>query len=239
VAIIYINDLHGVEYYHTMLSEMTAAGYDTTTAVVMAEAVPPYTEDVELVVKQAQDSGADALCCFVYVPTTNAVTTQCMALGYNPNALVLGPGGNFEFYHLIYGEAVEGVIGFGVWNANSSPELADFAQMFNDRWGIAQADWWGAAPYYAGLQCLEQAIEQAGTLDNDAVRDVLATGHFDTILGDTWFYRPGINVGGGILAVECYAGQVGQWQNGVFEVIDPGDKRTAEPIYPKPDWPTE
>ena len=235
VAIIYINDLHGVEYYHTALSEFTMAGI----SVVMAEAVPPYTEDVELVVKQAQDSGADAFCCFVYVPTTNAVTSQCMALGYNPKALVLGPGGNFEFYHLIYGDAVEGVISFGAWNEHSSPELAEFSEKFIERWGIGQADWWGAAPYYAGLQCLEQAIIEAGTLDQDAIRDVLATGHFDTVLGETWFDMTAGGEGGGLLAVECYAGQIGQWQNGVFEVIDTGDKRTADPLYPKPDWPAQ
>jgi branched-chain amino acid transport system substrate-binding protein len=58
VAIIYINDLHGVEYYHTSLSEFLKAGIN----IVMAEAVPPYTEDVELVLKAARDSGADALC---------------------------------------------------------------------------------------------------------------------------------------------------------------------------------
>jgi branched-chain amino acid transport system substrate-binding protein len=234
VAIIYINDLHGVEYYHTALSEFTMAGIQ----VVMAEAVPPYAEDVELVVKQARDSGADAFCCFVYVPTTNAVTAQCMALGYNPKALVLGPGGNFEFYKLIFGDAViEGVISFGAWNAKSSPELADFSQRFIDRWGIGQADWWGAAFYYAGLQCLEQAIVEAGTLDQDAIRDVLATSHFDTILGDTWFDMTADGEGGGLLAKECHPGQVGQWQNGIFEVIGPADKATADFIYPKPAWP--
>ena len=42
---------------------------------------------------------------------------------------------------------------------------------------------------------------------------------------------------GGLLAVDCYAGQIGQWQDGVFEVIDPGENRTADPIYPKPGWP--
>jgi len=233
VAIIYINDLHGVEYYHTALSEFTLAGIQ----VLMAEAVPPFIENVELVVKQARDSGADAFCCFVYVPTTNAVTSQCMALDYNPKALVLGPGGNFEFYHLIFGDAVEGVISFGAWNEHSSPPLADFSQRFIARWGIGHADWWGAAPYYAGLECLEQAIVKAGNLDQDAIRDELATGHFDTILGDTWFNMTNGGKGGGVLAVECYAGQIGQWQSGIFEVIDTGAKRTADPIYPKPNWP--
>jgi len=33
-----------------------------------------------------------------------------------------------------------------------------------------------------------------------------------------------------------HPGEWGQWQKGVFEVIDPGEKRTAAPIL-KPDWP--
>jgi len=32
-------------------------------------------------------------------------------------------------------------------------------------------------------------------------------------------------------------GEIGQWQKGVFEIIDPGKKRTAKPEYPKPEWP--
>jgi hypothetical protein len=33
-----------------------------------------------------------------------------------------------------------------------------------------------------------------------------------------------------------HPGEIGQWQNGKWEVIDPGKKRTAKPIYPKPEW---
>ena len=40
-----------------------------------------------------------------------------------------------------------------------------------------------------------------------------------------------------ILDNSCYAGQMGQWQNGFPQVIDPGAKRTAKAIvYPKPAW---
>jgi hypothetical protein len=52
-----------------------------------------------------------------------------------------------------------------------------------------------------------------------------------------WWDIFGNGKGGGLLPQECYAGQIGQWQNGFFEIVDPGEKRTAEPIYPKPDWP--
>jgi hypothetical protein len=34
-----------------------------------------------------------------------------------------------------------------------------------------------------------------------------------------------------------HPGEIGQWQNGSWEIIDPGNKRTAAPIYPKPAWP--
>jgi branched-chain amino acid transport system substrate-binding protein len=234
-AIIYINDLHGVEYYHTSLSEFMKAGID----IVMAEAVPPYTEDVELVLKAARDSGADALCAYVYPPTTIAVPGQAIAIGYSPKAMVLGPGVNFEFYKDIYGaETLEGLIGFGAYNKKSSPELSEWIDEFIDSFGLGAMDWWGGAFYYAALECFGQAIEKAGSLDNAKVRDVMASEHFDTILGDTWFDMTAGGEGGGLLAKECHPGQVGQWQSGTYEVIGPEDKATStKVIYPKPSWP--
>jgi branched-chain amino acid transport system substrate-binding protein len=245
VAIIYINDLHGVEYYHTALSEFTKKGI----SVVMGEAVPVGASDVELVLKQARDSGADAFCAFVYPPTAMSVLGQSMAIGYNPDAFVIGPGVNFQFYLDMFGPQVcEGLIGFGAWNRESSPALNDFADMLVEHFGEigvaafgdeeAFIDWWGGAFYYAALQCLEQAIEKAGTLDQEKIRDVMATEHFDTILGDTWFDMTADGEGGGLLSVECHPGQVGQWQSGIYEVIGPSDNMTTSVIiYPKPAWP--
>jgi branched-chain amino acid transport system substrate-binding protein len=244
-AIIYINDLHGVEYYHTALSEFMKAGIQ----IVMAEAVPPNTEDVEMVLKAARDSNADVLCAFVYPPTTMSVVGQSMAIGYNPKAMVLGPGVNFQFFLDIFGpQVLEGVMGFGAWNRKSSPALDEMADKFVSVTGEAgkaafgddQAflDWWGQAFYYAALQCFEKAIEMAGTLDNKAVRDVMASNHFQTVLGDTWFDMTADGKGGGLLSKDCAPGQVAQWQNGIYEVIGPSDKMTTDQIiYPKPNWP--
>ena len=233
VAIIYINDLHGVEYYHTALSEFLKAGIN----IVMAEAVPPFAADIELQLKEARDSKADVLCSFTYPPTSLSTVGQAIAIGYNPKAMVIGPGACFQFFYGAFGPATEGVMGFGAWNAKSSPAAKAFADKFIKRWGEGYADWWGAIHYYAGVQCFQQAIEKAGTLDQKKIRDVMATNHFQTVLGDTWFDMSAGGAGGGLLATPCYAGQIGQWQKGVFEVIDTGAKRTAPPIYPKPAWP--
>jgi branched-chain amino acid transport system substrate-binding protein len=250
-AIVYLNDLHGIEYDHTAYSEFTRVGIN----IVMNEAVPPYTQDVELVMKEAKASGADVFCAFVYPPTTMAVVGEAMALDYNPNAIVIGPGSSAEYFRLIFGDAVNGIIGFGAFNRQSSPALNTYTDHFIDftkddaqkMFGAPEGmlDHWASAIFYAGLQCLQQAIEKAGTLDNTKVAEVLATSHFTTIFGDTWFYRPGGTVGGGILAKECHPGEIGQWQNGVFQVIGydgvtailPHYVITAPIVYPKPAWP--
>jgi hypothetical protein len=55
----------------------------------------------------------------------------------------------------------------------------------------------------------------------------MASKTYETALGPMKFEK-GFNTN--------HAGEIGQWQKGVFEIIDPGKKRTAEPEYPKPAW---
>jgi branched-chain amino acid transport system substrate-binding protein len=241
VAYIYISDLHGIEYAHTSESEFLKRGIQ----IVYSEGVLPTATDLTPMLKQARDSGADAFCAYTYPPVSINVYGQAMELGYNPKAFVVGPGANFQFYYDIYGPMTEGLVGFGAWNRKSSPalnELTDWLVESSGEMGLAAfgdeeafVDWWGAPFYYGMLQFFEQAITKAGTLDQAVIRDVMATEHFDTVLGDTWWdIHDG---GGGLLALECHPGEVGQWQNGIYEVIDPNEHRTAEPIYPKPPFP--
>ena len=57
----------------------------------------------------------------------------------------------------------------------------------------------------------------------------MATSHFNTVLGDTWYEN-------GLMAKESHPAEIGQWQNGVIELVG-GNKTTADLIYPKPAWP--
>ena len=75
---------------------------------------------------------------------------------------------------------------------------------------------------------MQQAIEKAGTLNREKIRDVLASETFETVIGPVK-YVDQFNVQS--------PGEVGQWQNGAFEVVAAKEKRTAAPIYPKPPWP--
>jgi branched-chain amino acid transport system substrate-binding protein len=124
--------------------------------------------------------------------------------------------------------AAEGVMGAGTWN----PQVkADGAEGYFDRhvkMAGQEPDRWASAACYASGQILQQAIEAAGTLDPAAVQEAIATGEFNTILGTVKFENQ-FN--------KTYPGNIGQWQNGEFMIIDPGENRQADPVYPKPDWP--
>jgi branched-chain amino acid transport system substrate-binding protein len=117
-------------------------------------------------------------------------------------------------------------MGAGTWN----PQVSEAGQGYFDRHVAlagAEPDRWASAACYASGQILQQAIEAAGTLDPAAVQEAIASGTFDTILGNVTFENQFNTV---------YPGAIGQWQNGEFLIIA-GDNKQADPVYPKPEWP--
>ncbi|MFC1864166.1 amino acid ABC transporter substrate-binding protein, partial [Thermodesulfobacteriota bacterium] len=227
VAINFIEDLHGIEYSGQASNELSKKGIE----IKMIKSTPPDIKDVAPVLKEAQRLNVDAYLSFTYPPVTFPTVLTAQAIGYNPKAMFLGPGGNFEVIKNVCGAATIGIFGEGAWNAKSSPRHAEFVKKYTARNDPSTLDWWGHDVYWCSLQVFQQAIERAGNFDHKKIRDIIANEKFDTILGETWFEDQ-------MLAEECYAGQVGQWQNGIFEVVDVSPKRTAKPIYPKPPFPT-
>ncbi|NLM52619.1 MAG: ABC transporter substrate-binding protein [Firmicutes bacterium] len=224
-AIIFIADQHGIEYSGDLVPKLEMAGID----VVFSKSIPLGIQDVSALIEEAKAKNVQALLCCAYPDENFKVFQQCMESDYNPDVLLFGPGICLEVFYEIYGEAAEGVMGWGAWNEKSSPEMADLAKRLTEHQGRRNVDWWGGAIYYSGLQILEQAIERAGTLDNAVIKDIIATEKFDTVMGEVWFEKGGV-------PAECYPGQVGQWQNGIFEVVAPSEKATAKPLIPKPAW---
>jgi len=227
VAMVYLNDLHGAEYSGSALPLIKAKGIN----VVLSKSIPVGIKDMAPIIKEAKALNAEAFLCFAYPDENILALTQTIELGYEPKLYLSGPGGNFAFFAGIFGPALEGVMAWGAWNAKSSPAHKEFADKMVKEYGEGSLDWWGHNVYYASLQVLQKAIEKVGSLDQKKLRDALSKEKFDTILGPTWFDATHS------LALECYAGQIGQWQKGVFEVIAPKAKATAAVVYPKPKWP--
>jgi branched-chain amino acid transport system substrate-binding protein len=225
----YIADLHGIEYSGVAGAEFGRVGIKILGNV----SLPPDLKDFAPVVLDAMASGADAFCVFAYPDQVMPITGTMIGLGYNPKAVVMGPGANFGFYHTAFGPQVEGVCNFGCWNDKQTPALKQLADTLYTGKPEDIQDWWGHDYYWASLDIWKAAVEQAGKIDQKAVRDILATTKLDTVLGPTWFTMFGD--GGGLLAKECHPGEIGQWINGKDEVIG-GNIPTADFVYPKPEW---
>ncbi len=233
--ICFMNDLHGAEYNTAAQGEFALKGI----TVVDAVSIPINVTDLNSVVQSAKAANVDIFCMFAYPNQNILFMNTAIALDFNPKILLVGPGCNFGFFNLTYGAALEGVCGEGAWNARSSAKAAEFAAKAETAvGGPANMDWWGAIVYYSAAQFLGQAITKAGTLDNEKVRQVMYTEKFETTIGTFYWERFGAN-GGCLLPQAVYAGQIGQWQKGIFEVIDNDKHNTAPMEFPKPAWPAK
>jgi branched-chain amino acid transport system substrate-binding protein len=232
VYIIYIADLFGVEYNSESQLYFDQYGID----IVASKSIPPDIKDMSAILKDAQASDADVLITWGYPDQCILCQTQCMELGYNPRGWLGGPGVCYGIWPEIFGPNSEGITFPAMANTETSPAMAEmFAFLYQDA-PRATNDWWGHPCYWAGLQALGSAIEKAGTLDNDKVRDVLANGTLDTVFGPTTYTN-------NILDYKVHTGEMGQWQNELPVIVGPKDLTeypnmvvTGDWIYPKPEW---
>jgi branched-chain amino acid transport system substrate-binding protein len=231
--VIYIADLFGVEYSGETELAFAPKGIE----IVSAKSVPPDIKDLSPILKDAKASGAEVFMSLCYPDQNILCQAQMMELGYNPKAFISGPGANFGFWHDIFGPGVEGVLHFSMANRETSPAMKEMYDFIYEGMPEAVNDWWGHPCYWAGLAALKSAIEKSGTLDNDAIREVLANDTVDTVFGPT-------NYTNNILDWKVHTGEIGQWINEKCEIVGPTDLTnypnmvvTADWVYPKPAWP--
>ncbi len=225
-AVIHHTDLHGIEFAGYVTPQLSVSGID----VVMYKSYPLGAKDLSPLLKKIKAAKVDALLAFTYPDETFLITKQAKAIALNPKLFYMSIGTAFAPYRDAYGaKVVEGVMGTGAWNPKVPYHGAkEFWERMVKFVGPGKVDWYGNAFCYSAMQVIEQAIEKSGTLDRKKIRDFIANNTFDTVIGPVR-YENQINVQS--------PGEVGQWQNGAFEIVAGKEKRTAKPIYPKPPWP--
>ena len=225
-AVIHHTDLHGIEFAGYVTPQLSVNGID----VVLYKSYPLGAKDLSPLLKKVKAANVDAFFAFSYPPETFLLTGQAKAIQFNPKLFYTSIGTAFAAYNKAFGaKMVEGVMGTGAWNPKVPyPGAKDFFDRMVKFAGRDKIDWYGNAFAYASVQVLEQAVEKVGSIDRIAIREAIANGTFDTVIGPVSF-KDQINIQS--------PGEVGQWQNGAFEIVAAKEKRTAAPIYPKPAWP--
>jgi branched-chain amino acid transport system substrate-binding protein len=117
---------------------------------------------------------------------------------------VAGDGVNSEEFTLMAGDAGDGMLFTGFFDARSLQGATDVVAALRADGLEARAR---ALLTYGAIQAWAQAVEQAGTLDLDKVTEALRTGTFDTIFG-----RVGFDDKGDVTGYEPFAWYV--WQEG-------------------------
>ena len=258
----FISEQHGTEYTQVSNTYFPANNID----IVKTVGHPYVTTDFSDVINEAKNLDVDIFCAYTYPWNVWAVTQEAITQDFNPRAFVCGPGANFG----LYGDPdttglnmtqIEGVMSFAIANYDTNGPGMDEAldkiayQIETDieaphGYGIGQVflDWWGHPIYWASLQIWQQAVEAVGYVSQDKLKDELRSydseaDGVDTILGKTWYNIFGS--GGGVLAYQCHTGEIGQWINGVYEIIGYEEIEldldryvvTEDYVYPKDPWP--
>ena len=243
--VVHIWGEHGEEYLATAQANFNVVG-DVEVPFDPAELLP---DEIVLGAMAAlgdpADPNYDLFCCFAYPDQVMPITALCTVLGFNPPAMVFGPGANFGFYAYSFGDPpgpnmVEGVMSFTCAAYAAKAEVTAVydliaARMDDDEGdpdsgipggppGILSLDYWGIPPYWAACEMWLEAVESVGYVDQELLRNALAAFEDDplpTVMADeTWFRMYGApGEGGGNLDYLCHLGEVGQWQSGVFETI--------------------
>lgn len=220
-AVIHVDELFGLE----QAGALEAAFKEKGIQIVEKKSYPLGVKDLKPVLNDIKAKNPDAFVALSYPPDTFLITGQAREIAFNPKAFYAAVGTAFPVYRDKFGPTVEGVMGLGTWNPKTSAAAKSYfdAHVAKHK---KEPDRWASAHAWAALQVMQQAVAKAG-LDRKALRDAIAGGEFDTVIGKIRF-KNGENV--------STPGVVSQWQSGEFEVVWPPDRATAPALFPKPNW---
>jgi hypothetical protein len=207
------------------------------------------------------DPNYDIFCAYTYPWNVAALFIAAQTYGFNPPAMIFGPGSSQGYFTAQWGDALaEGIMSFTMANEETevtvgTPTMtmaemyAGVAAQIDYDWahysvcpkpdyatsGSQMLDYWGQPCFMAGLEMWKAAVEEVGDLDSTAIRNVLASYNSDdpaqTVFGDTWFEVFGNGLGGGVLSYKCHTGEIGQWQSGIMETIGYPGVTVGQPNY--------
>ncbi len=192
--------------------------------VVVHEEYAPRTEDLSNMILKAKTAGAETLLALPSPPDGIAMVKQMTELGWAPkySLIIRAPEG------VTWGETMgkngDYITIFPGWhNGLNFPGVAELNAKYQAEFG-RPADLL-TGPAYSCVQIFADAIERAGTLDRDAIRDAVAATDMTAVIGPVTFNPDGT---GNVL------NPLIQWQNGKLELVWPADQATQEFLYPAP-----
>ncbi len=210
----------GIELGDFWEEDAAEYGYE----VVARETYAPGTQDFTDLILQLQNADVQLLLSLPNPPDGITLLTQMAELDWTPAATVVIRAADPPTWSQSLGANGDNVLFMPGWhNAMAFSGVEELNARHIQMMERPSDPIVG--PSYALIQILAAAIEEAGTLDREAVRDAIAATDLDTVIGNVTFNEDGTgNVVTAILQV----------QNGRPELVWPAEYATADFIYPAP-----
>jgi len=234
IAIVHENDKFSTDVANALQSYAQDMGYE----IVLFEGYDTGTTDFAPIVNKIAASAPDAIMGGGHFADGQqfAKAIYDKKLGAKFISLLVAPP---EPSFAEIGDAAYGIVGPSQWEPLAAftpdfgPTGADFVSAYQAAYG-EDPSYHSAGGYVAGL-ILQKAIEDAGSLDTDAVKAALDNLNMTTFYGkikfDTSAENHGLQIGHSMVYI--------QWQkdaegNYVKQVVWPAEGKTADTIYPLP-----
>jgi branched-chain amino acid transport system substrate-binding protein len=240
IAIVHENDKFSTDVSTALNDYALEKGYE----VVLFEGYDSGTSDFAPFINRIQDAAPEAILGGGHFEDGSTLARQLNEEGIDIGfvALLVAPAIP-DFAEL--GEAAVGIVGPSQWEPNVAfsaetagamafygPSSQEFLEAYRAAYD-EEPSYHSAGGYVAGL-LLQKAIEDAGSLETDAVKaalDALDIGtFFGSIKFDTSAENHGLQIGHSMVYI--------QWQDEggtpTRQIVWPTDGATAEIVYPKP-----
>jgi branched-chain amino acid transport system substrate-binding protein len=176
----------------------------------------------------AKNAGADALFTTPSPPQGVRFVKQMKELDWSPKLSFILRAADDSSWPKNLGKDADYVCHSGGWDYHLKvPGIQKFNDDYKASYGSFPEIPAGVA--YACMQILGDALQRAGTLQKDKVRDAIAAADMMTVMGPMKFKPNGRGDG-------KYLQVVSQWQNGSDELVWPKDQASRPLAYPMPPW---
>jgi len=226
VGVLYVHGVFETDLHNFLIPFLKEKGFE----IVIDKDYPLDVKDLSSVLLELKGKNPDALIALTEAEDVILMFNQAMEVGLDPKLLyfLLGPG--WAVWPEMFSQTTDGVTFFtgNAWTKKGpGPGSLEFYDSYVKRWG-ENPDYLDTVFPWVSCQVMEQAIEKAGTLNWEKLRDTIATEKFTTLWGPLEF-EGSFNIHGtpGVL----------QWQKGEVELVWPQELATSKLMIPKPPFP--
>ena len=193
--------------------------------LVIDQEYPPDIKDFTSIVNAVKQANVDAVIGYTYPADSIMYMDKARELNVTSPMQFLLIGPSIPFFAKKYGKNLEGLVSVGHWTKDAKFTGArEFHDAYLKRWN-EKPDNLDSVIAYVSVQILEEAVAKGG-LDREKIRDAIAAGNFDTIMGPVRYEgNSNVSTSAGLL----------QYQNGDNAIIWPPSIATAKFIK-KPAW---